>query len=292
MPSASAAPAEAGRARTTAQDRDLYEALGDCLAAASVEAKLGAVDALATAFDAGRLQTPAAPAPPPPIGLPGRPARPLLVAPRDVAQRGLGTAEGRAALLHAVAHIEFNAIDLALDAAFRFRAMPDAYRADWISVAIDEARHFRLLAARLAELGLTYGDLPAHAGLWEMAQKTAGDPLARMALVPRVLEARGLDVTPGMIARLRQQGDSASVAVLEVILAEEVRHVAIGSRWFAWCCARDGRDPAPTFLALVEGSRGALRGPFNLEARRQAGFDDAELDALAAHARRHGKDAA
>jgi uncharacterized ferritin-like protein (DUF455 family) len=279
MPSASAAPAEPAA-------RDLYSALGDCLAAAGVDAKLAAVDALERAFATGALDVPAAPPHAAAIGTPGRPARPLLVAPRDLAQRGLGTPAGRAALLHAVAHIEFNAIDLALDAAYRFRDMPDAFRADWISVAVDEARHFRLLAARLAELGMAYGDLPAHNGLWEMARLTAGDCLSRMALVPRVLEARGLDVTPGMIARLRAQGDAASVAVLEVILAEEVRHVAIGSQWFAWCCARAGRDPAATFLALVRDSRGALRGPFNLAARRAAGFDDAELAALAAHAAR------
>jgi uncharacterized ferritin-like protein (DUF455 family) len=290
MPSASAAPADGTSARLAPQGSDLYEALGACLAASSVEGKLAAVDALADAFARGMLATPAVPPPAPPIDTPGRPERPLLVAPRDVAQRGLGTPDGRAALLHAVAHIEFNAIDLALDAAFRFRDMPDEFRAEWISVAVDEARHFRLLAARLAELGMAYGDLPAHAGLWEMARKTAHDPLARMALVPRVLEARGLDVTPGMIARLRQQGDSASVAVLEVILDEEVRHVAIGSRWFAWCCARAGCEPAATFLALVSESRGALRGPFNLAARRAAGFDDEELRALAAHGAREGRE--
>jgi uncharacterized ferritin-like protein (DUF455 family) len=278
MPSASAAPADA--APDTGAG-DLYAALAECLAATAPADKLAAVDRLARDHAAGLLAAPSDAPPAPPIGTPGRPARPVLVAPRDVPQRGLGSADGRAALLHAVAHIEFNAINLALDAAFRFRDMPDAYRADWISVAADEARHFAMLQARLAALGVAYGDFAAHDGLWEMAQKTADGCLARMALVPRVLEARGLDVTPGLIRRLRGQGDAESAAVLEVILAEEVRHVAIGSHWFAWCCAAEGRDPDSTFLALVrEHSRGAIRGPFNLEARLAGGFAEAELRAL------------
>jgi uncharacterized ferritin-like protein (DUF455 family) len=149
-------------------------------------------------------------------------------------------------------------------------------------VAADEARHFSLLAARMHAMGVAYGDFPAHNGLWEMAEKTAHSCLARMALVPRVLEARGLDVTPGMIARLRGLGDAASVAVLEVILAEEVRHVAIGSHWFAWCCARENLAPDETFLALArEQARGAIRGPFNIAARTAAGFAESELRALA-----------
>jgi uncharacterized ferritin-like protein (DUF455 family) len=204
------------------------------------------------------------------------------VQPRDLPQRGLGSAEGRAALLHAVTHIEFNAINLALDAAFRFRDMPDSYREDWISVAVDEARHFSLLAARLQELGFAYGAFEAHNGLWDMAERTAGSCLARMALVPRVLEARGLDVTPGMIARLRQLGDQRSVEILEVILAEEVRHVAIGSRWFAWCCEREGVAPEATFIDQISGvAKGSIRGPFNLPASTAAGFADSEMALIA-----------
>jgi uncharacterized ferritin-like protein (DUF455 family) len=196
--------------------------------------------------------------------------------------------EGRAALLHAVAHIEFNAINLALDAAWRFRGLPREFVLDWVGVAADEARHFRLLRDRLAALGYAYGDFPAHNGLWDMAEKSAGRCLARMALVPRLLEARGLDVTPGMIARFRSLGDLESVAILETILREEVGHVAIGTRWFEWCCAREGVAPGETFLALLrEVARGALRGPFNMEARRAAGFDDAELERLAALAAGH-----
>jgi uncharacterized ferritin-like protein (DUF455 family) len=201
--------------------------------------------------------------------------------PREVPRRGLGSAEGRAALVHAVAHIEFNAINLAWDAVYRFRGMPGAYYRDWASVANDEARHFTMLAARLGQLGHAYGDFDAHNGLWEMAVKTADSCLERMALVPRVLEARGLDVTPGMIARLRSVGDEATAAILEIILREEVPHVATGTRWFRYCCERDGLDPAAAFRALLaEQVSGGLKGPFNLEARRAAGFDDAELAML------------
>jgi uncharacterized ferritin-like protein (DUF455 family) len=219
----------------------------------------------------------------PPIDAPGRPDKPKLVLPRDTPQRGLGSVDGRAAFLHAIAHIEFNAINLAWDAVLRFRAMPEQFYLDWVSVAEDEARHFSLLSARLHELGHSYGDFDAHNGLWEMAEKTADSCLARMALVPRVLEARGLDVSPGMIARLRGLGDIASAEILELILREEVRHVAIGSRWFAWCCEREGRDPESTFIDLVRGLvKGAVRGPFNRPARRLAGFADSEMDKLSA----------
>lgn len=219
---------------------------------------------------------------PVPIGPPGRPERPRLVLPREVPRRGLGSGEGRAALVHAVAHIEFNAINLAWDAVYRFRGMPDDYYREWVGVAHDEARHFTMLCARLAELGHVYGDFDAHNGLWEMAVKTAGSCLARMALVPRVLEARGLDVTPGMIARLRGVGDDITAGVLEVILREEVGHVAAGTRWFRWCCEREGRDPDRAFDELLRKFVPAgLRGPFNLDARRAAGFREVELARLA-----------
>ena len=258
----------------------LYAALEACLLQADPAAKVAAVQALAV--DAAGLDATLPAQPAPRLPQPGRPARPPLVAPREVAQRGLGSPAGRAAFLHAIAHIEFNAINLALDAAWRFRDLPRDYALDWMSVAADEARHFALLQARLADFGHAYGDFPAHDGLWEMALKTDDSVLARMALVPRVLEARGLDVTPGIIERLRVLGDVASVAVLEVILAEEVRHVAIGSRWYAWCCAREGKEPRATFLDLLRGhARGSLRGPFNRQARLDAGFDEDELAGIA-----------
>lgn len=179
--------------------------------------------------------------------------------------------------MHAVAHIEFNAINLALDAACRFDGLPDAFYGDWLSVAQDEARHFGLLVTRMAEHGCVYGDFTAHNGLWEAAEKTAADPLLRMALVPRVLEARGLDVTPGMIRRLREVGDEATVAVLETILREEVRHVAIGTHWFQYLCAQRGLPPAQTFTALLAEHGIRLRPPLNEAARRAAGFVDMEL---------------
>jgi uncharacterized ferritin-like protein (DUF455 family) len=161
--------------------------------------------------------------------------------------------------------------------------MPDAYYRDWASCAHDESRHFALLSTRLAELGHAYGDFDAHNGLWEMAEKTATHDTARMALVPRVLEARGLDVTPGMIERLRSVGDERTIAVLEVILREEVAHVAAGTRWYRWCCERDGIDPFDAFFDLLRDYLGvSLRGPFNRPARLEAGFVEAELDRLAA----------
>jgi uncharacterized ferritin-like protein (DUF455 family) len=263
----------------------LFDAARACLEAASPEAKVDATFVAADAFARGELAIPGHAPPPVPIAMPGRPPRPRLVHPRDLPRRGFGTDEGRAAFIHAVAHIEFNAIDLAWDAVYRFRDMPDAYYADWVGVARDEARHFVMLRERLQQLGHDYGDFDAHNGLWDMAEKTAHDGLARMALVPRVLEARGLDVTPGMIAKLRNLGDEATVAILEVILREEVAHVAAGSRWYRWHCERAGVDPAARFRELLhEYAGGVLHGPFNLPARLAAGFDQAELDQLQAAA--------
>ncbi len=209
--------------------------------------------------------------------LPGRPLRPDLVHPSKVPYRGLGSPEGRAALLHAVAHIEFNAINLALDACWRFHGLPDQYYCDWLSVAQDEARHFLMLQQRLSELGHAYGDFTAHNGLWEAAEKTRHDVLVRMALVPRVLEARGLDVTPGMIARLQQVGDVETVRILRIILEEEVRHVALGTAWFRQLCRQRGLDPTNTFTQLLAQYNMRLRLPLNHAARELAGFELAEL---------------
>ena len=213
-----------------------------------------------------------------PIGDVGRPATPQLVAPRDVPRRSVNTEQGRIVLAHALAHIEFNAINLALDAVYRFRGMPRQYYADWIMVAAEEAYHFSLLNQYLVDRQHAYGDFPAHNGLWEMAQKTAHDPLVRMALVPRVLEARGLDVTPGLIDKLQHAGDTEFVAHLKIIHRDEIGHVAIGSHWFRYLCEQRGLDAPATFKQLIQDSmKGSLRGPFDEVARIQAGFTEQEL---------------
>jgi len=261
--------------------RSLFDAAYACLGAASPGDKVELTFEAAVDWTAGRLAIAPDAAAPEPIRMPGRPALPKLVHPRELSKRGLGSAEGRAAFVHSIAHIELNAIDLAWDAVYRFRDLPPDYYADWVAVANDEARHFVLLRDRLRELGYDYGDFDAHNGLWEMAEKTAHDGLARMALVPRVLEARGLDVTPAMIVKLRALGDEATAAILETILREEVAHVAAGSRWFRWYCKRAGVEPRTRFRGLLdEYARGSLRGPFNHEARRAAGFDAEEIAAL------------
>ena len=259
----------------------LFDAAAQCLAAADPDEKVALTRRHAAALARGGLHVPADAPPPEPIRMPGRPPLPRLVHPREVPRRGLGSEAGRAAFVHAIAHIELNAIDLAWDAVYRFRGLPDGFYSDWVQVADDEARHFTLLRARLRELGHDYGDFVAHNGLWQMTEKTAHDGLARMALVPRVLEARGLDVTPGMIARLRALGDARTVEILETILREEVAHVAAGSRWYRWYCERAGVEPRARFRELLqEHASGYLRGPFNIEARLLAGFDEDELASL------------
>jgi len=213
--------------------------------------------------------------------IPGRPLRPELVAPGQVKTRSMRTVEGRAALIHALAHIEFNAINLALDAIWRFPGMPRAFYADWLQVAAEEAYHFSLLAGHLQQLGFAYGDFPAHNSLWEMAEKTCGDILARIALVPRTMEARGLDAAPPVRNKLAQAGDHAAAAILDIILRDEIGHVAIGNRWYAWLCERQQRDPIVTFAALAQQYKApVMRAPFNMEARRAAGFSEAELALL------------
>ena len=216
-----------------------------------------------------------------PDAIPGRPALPRLVAPNAVPRRSPATPEGRAALLHAITHIEFNAINLALDAVWRFEGMPLQYYLDWLGVASEEALHFTLLREHLVSLGFDYGSFDAHDGLWAMTQRTAHDITARMALVPRTLEARGLDATPPMQARLRQAGDERAAQILGVILRDEVGHVAIGNRWYRWLCERDGHDPVAHYAELARRHHAPrLHPPFNFEARRAAGFTEAELDLL------------
>ncbi len=214
--------------------------------------------------------------------IPGRPALPELISPKFVKHRSMRTTEGRAAMIHALTHIEFNAINLALDAIWRFAGMPSAYYADWLKVAGEEALHFSLLAGHLQSLGYQYGDFPAHNSMWEMADKTSGDILARMALVPRTLEARGLDATPSTRAKLAQAGDQAAAEILDIILRDEIGHVAIGNHWYKVLCDERELDPVTTYAQLaIHYKAPTLRGPFNLEARRAAGFSELELRALA-----------
>ncbi|UGQ48727.1 ferritin-like domain-containing protein [Massilia endophytica] len=217
-----------------------------------------------------------------PDGIPGRPSKPELVAPKLVGRRSMATLEGRAMLVHALAHIEFNAVNLALDALWRFPGMPASYYTDWLRVAKEEAYHFGLLAAHLQTLGHAYGDFPAHNSLWEMVEKTREDVVARMALVPRTLEARGLDAIPPLRAKLAQAGDMEAAQILDIILRDEIGHVEIGNRWYGYLCAQRGLDPSSTYDLLAEKHEAPpLRGPFNIEARRKAGFTEPELDRFA-----------
>ncbi|MCD2513629.1 ferritin-like domain-containing protein [Comamonas endophytica] len=215
------------------------------------------------------------------ILLPGHPERPELRPHTEMARRSPATPLGRAVLIHAIAHIEFNAINLALDAIWRFPRMPEAFYRDWLQVAAEEAKHFQLLRAHLRSQGHDYGDFPAHQGQWTMCEKTQGDIVARMALVPRTMEARGLDATPQIQAKLRQVGTGdalAAVEILDVILREEVGHVAIGNHWYRWLCARDGLDPETHYAELTRRyAAPRMRPPFNTQARRAAGFSESEL---------------
>jgi len=216
-----------------------------------------------------------------PSGIPGRPERPRLVRATALQSQSLRTVEGRAALLHSIVHIERNAIDLALDIMVRFAGMPDAFYHDWIAIAKEEALHFTLLRDHLCTYGYDYGDFDAHNGLWDMAERTSSDLLARIALVPRTLEARGLDASPQVKKKLVGAGDAKAGPILDVILRDEIGHVAVGNRWFRWLCTERGLDPITTYAALVHTYQPPpLRGPFNLEARRLAGFDEQELQML------------
>jgi len=219
--------------------------------------------------------------PPQLIAIPGRPHRPELVSPRALPKRSMHPGPGRAALIHSLCHIEFNAINLAWDAVYRFRLMPHDFYSDWIRVAVEEAYHFSLLRDHLRQMGYDYGDFAAHNGLWEMAVKTDFDPLVRMALVPRVLEARGLDVTPGIMAKLAEAGDNGAVDILRIIHRDEIGHVEIGSRWFQYLCRERELSPMETFAELIsQYMKDNLKGPFDRAARTKAGFSEAELDYL------------
>jgi uncharacterized ferritin-like protein (DUF455 family) len=253
----------------------------EILATADPAAKAQLAHELARSWRRGEIE----PGTAQPPDRPARPARPLLLAPKEMPKRKAGPGlAGRIALLHALAHIELNAIDLAWDLIARFASpdLPRGFFVDWVEVADQEAAHFELVAARLTELGAAYGDLPAHDGLWQAALETRHDLLARLAIAPLVLEARGLDVTPVMIATLRRHGDEASAAALEVIYREEIGHVAAGKRWFDWLATQRGLEPASAFQDLVRRHfRGKLKPPFNTEGRAAAGLEPAFYGPLA-----------
>lgn len=213
--------------------------------------------------------------------IPGRPSKPTLVPPLEVPKRAMNTDQGRASLLHSLAHIEFNAMNLALDAIWRFQAMPKSYYEDWLKVAKEEAFHFSLLDGYLKQLGYAYGDFPAHNSLWEMVERTTDAVIARMALVPRTMEARGLDAVPMIRERFKQIKDVRAVEILEIILKDEIGHVFIGNKWFHFLCDQESLSPISTYKELARKYRApTLRGPFNLEGRRQAGFTAEELNLL------------
>lgn len=261
----------------------LHLAAAQALAIRDPDDKCAAVRALRVDRAAGRVAVQPGPDDVLPLIEPGRPERPQLVAPEQLRPRKPATPEGHAALIHAITHIEFNAINLALDCIARYRSFPEGFHDGWLRVADEEAHHFSLLRARLRELGHDYGDFPAHNGLWDMACRTAHDPLARMALVPRVLEARGLDATPVIMDKLRAVGDQATLAILDIILRDEVGHVALGDRWFRSLCAERGLEPEATYLALMNDFDAPWpQPPLHEAARLQAGFSPAEIAHLRA----------
>lgn len=213
--------------------------------------------------------------------VPGRPTKPKLVSPLELPKRSMRTLEGRAALIHALAHIEFNAINLALDAIWRFENMPEKYYRNWLKVAVEEAYHFSLLNTHLQSLGYAYGSFSGHNSLWEIVDRTKNDVLVRMALVPRTMEARGLDASPQLRNKFSQVNDLAMVEILDIILHDEIGHVAIGNIWFNWLCDERKLEPIATFEKLcIKYSAPKLKPPFNMDARRKAGFSETELTLL------------
>lgn len=260
--------------------KNIFHFATDCLFTQSIDAKLEvsdyahklAQDNRLSFVPSGELQA---------IGKTQFPCRPKLVDPRNLPRRGFSSLKGRIALLHSIAHIEFYAIHLAWDIVYRFRDQPEVFYRDWLKVAAEEALHFSLLRQRLRDFEVDYGDFPAHKGLWEIAELTTDDLLARLALVPRTMEARGLDVTPGMIQKFQQINDTESVIILERILRDEIGHVAIGSRWFKLLCDAKGLDSEETYIGYVKRLfNGKIRRPINRDLRKQAGFTDTEIARL------------
>jgi len=260
---------------------EIFSSAYTALLCDSVEAKLDQVACIYRTWEQGEITCQPEMCDLVQVPVPGRPAKPEMVSALSVDKRKLSTPEGRAALIHSLAHIEFNAINLALDAIYRFRDMPREYYGDWLQVAAEEAGHFILLRDHLRTLGYDYGSFTAHNGLWEMAAVTAHDPLVRMALVPRVLEARGLDVLPGIMHKLASSGAHEAVVIMETILRDEIGHVAIGNRWYAFLCNQRGLEPLSTFRTLLrEYNAPRLRGPLHTSARLAAGFTEAEMKML------------
>ena len=268
---------------TGALPSDFAGALRHAWQASNVADKSAAVDALIPfCLQLGDVDVAALPTAPPCAEI-GRPERPICVPPASLPKRRAVDREGRAALLHAIAHIEFNAINLALDAAWRFSQIGVSFVHEWISVAIEEAYHFSLIAEQLAVLEVRYGDLPAHSGLWDLAEQTADDVLVRMALVPRLMEARGLDAMPPIFRGFQGVGDKPTLRALSVIARDEVRHVALGDAWFRRLCEQQQLPVVATYQSLIERYNAPWpRRPLNEAARRAAGFDTAELAALMA----------
>ena len=216
-----------------------------------------------------------------PLTGPGRSAKPELVPHTQLQAKSMATPEGRAMLVHSIAHIELNAIDLALDVVWRFAGLPEAFYTDWVRIAQEEAKHFLLLREHLVGMGFDYGSFPAHNTLWDMAQRTQGDLLARIGIVPRTMEARGLDASPGVKNKLVSVGDHRAGEILDIILEDEIGHVAAGNRWYRYLCAQRSLDPISTYAELIaQYDAPKLRPPFNMAARRLAGFEEAELAAL------------
>lgn len=261
---------------------ELRQATLEILANSDVQSKVSQLARLFDGYQAGRVTVNfSANFDSQDLCLPGRPAKPDLVAPKFVPKRKMDTLSGRAILWHSLAHIEFNAMNLALDAIWRFSNMPKAYYEDWLRVAKEESYHFSLISAHLQSFGFGYGDFPAHNSLWEMVEKTTDSVIARMALVPRTMEARGLDAVPEIRDRFKQIKDERAVEILEIILNDEIGHVLIGNRWFNFLCAIDNISPILTYQELAEKYHApTLKGPFNFDAREQAGFSSEELGLL------------
>jgi uncharacterized ferritin-like protein (DUF455 family) len=261
--------------------KNVFEFAEACLHSATIDEKLALTHRAWRALENGELNLIADP-PVLSIAQVKFPDKPVLLAPRNMPKRKLGTVDGVAAFFHAIAHVEFVAIYLAWDILYRFRGLPDQFYQDWLRVADEEAQHFELIRTHLLAMNLNYGDLPAHSGLWDHAKDTADDLLARLAMVPRCMEARGLDVTPAIIAKFKQMGDDSSVALLNRILTDEVGHVERGSYWFKFVCAQQEFDPEVKYRQLIKQyyQGGKPKGPFNREMRIIAGFSNAELDWL------------